>query len=55
MTVAKDGSVYASNFGVIPASGGPIPGISGQVVRVSDPSPAGAAGRQSGRLSPGGL
>ena len=49
MTVAKDGSVYASNFGVIPASGGPIPGISGQVVRVSDPVPqAGQLGANLG-------
>ena len=47
ITVAKDGSVYASNFGVIPASG-PAPGISGQVVRVSDPSPAGQLGANLG-------
>ena len=45
--MAKDGSVYASNFGVIPASG-PAPGISGQVVRVSDPSPAGQLGANLG-------
>ncbi len=48
ITVAKDGSVYASNFGVIPATGGPIPGISGQVVRVSDPDPAGQLGANLG-------
>ena len=48
ITVAKDGSVFASNFGVIPASGGPIPGISGQIVRVSDPSPAGQLGANLG-------
>jgi hypothetical protein len=48
IAVAKDGSVYASNFGVIPASGGPIPGISGQVVRVSDPAPAGQLGANLG-------
>ena len=40
-------SVYASNFGVIPASG-PAPGISGQIVRVSDPSPAGQLGANLG-------
>ena len=54
MTVARDGSVYASNFGVIPASG-PAPGISGQMVRVSDPDSGRPAGCQPGRLSPGGL
>ena len=48
LTVAKDGSVYASNFGVIPATGGPIPGVSGQVVQVSDPSPAGQLGANLG-------
>ncbi len=48
ITVAKDGSVYASNFGVIPASGGPIPGVSGQVVRISDPDPAGQLGANLG-------
>ena len=47
ITVASDGSVYASNFGVIPASG-PAPGISGQVVRVSDPAPAGQLGANLG-------
>ncbi len=47
ITVAKDGSVYASNFGVIPASG-PAPGLSGEVVRVSDPSPAGQLGANLG-------
>jgi hypothetical protein len=48
IAVAKDGSVYASNFGIIPASGGPIPGVSGQVVRVSDPAPAGQLGANLG-------
>ena len=48
ITVAKDGSVYASNFGVIPASGGPVPGVSGQVVRISDPDPAGQLGANLG-------
>ena len=47
ITVARDGSVYASNFGVIPASG-PAPGISGQVVQVSDPDPAGQLGANLG-------
>jgi hypothetical protein len=47
ITVARDGAVYASNFGVIPATG-PAPGISGQVVRVSDPSPAGQLGANLG-------
>ena len=47
ITVARDGSVYASNFGVVPASG-PAPGISGQVVRVSDPDPAGQLGANLG-------
>jgi hypothetical protein len=48
MAVAKDGSLYASNFGVIPASGGPIPGVSGEVVRISDPAPAGQLGANLG-------
>jgi hypothetical protein len=48
MTVAKDGSVYATNFGVIPGVGGPFPGASGQVVRVSDPAPAGQLGANLG-------
>ena len=47
MTVASDGSVFASNFGVIPATG-PFPGVSGQVVRVSDPAPAGQLGANLG-------
>ena len=47
ITVAKDGSVYASNFGVIPATG-PAPGVSGQVVRISDPAPAGQLGANLG-------
>jgi hypothetical protein len=47
IAVAKDGSVYASNFGVIPATG-PAPGLSGQVVRVSDPAPAGQLGANLG-------
>ncbi len=47
ITVARDGSVYASNVGIIPASG-PAPGISGQIVRVSDPSPAGQLGANLG-------
>ena len=47
IAVAKDGSVYASNFGVIPANG-PPPGISGEVVRVSDPAPAGQLGANLG-------
>jgi hypothetical protein len=45
ITVAKDGSVYSSNFGVLPATGGPA---SGQVVRVSDPAPAGQLGANLG-------
>jgi hypothetical protein len=45
ITVAKDGSVYSSNFGILPASGGPA---SGQVVRISDPSPAGQLGANLG-------
>jgi hypothetical protein len=48
MAVAKDGSIYASNYGVIPATGGPIPGISGEIVRVSDPDPAGQLGANLG-------
>ncbi len=47
ITVARDGSVYASNFGVVPASGF-APGISGEVVRVSDPDPAGQLGANLG-------
>src|ERR1022692_1256176 len=47
ITVAPDGSVYSSNFGVIPAIG-PAPGISGEVVRVSDPDPAGQLGANLG-------
>ena len=34
LTVARDGSVYASNYGVLPGTGSPIPGLSGQVVQV---------------------
>jgi len=48
MAVAKDGSIYASNFGILPASGGPIPGLSGEVVRISDPTPAGQLGANLG-------
>jgi hypothetical protein len=47
IAVAADGSVYASNYGVIPAVG-PAPGISGEVVRVSDPDPAGQLGANLG-------
>ena len=47
IAVARDGSVYASNFGVIPATG-PAPGVSGEVVRVSDPAPAGQLGANLG-------
>jgi hypothetical protein len=48
IAVARDGSVYATNYGVFPASGGPIPGVSGEVVRISDPAPAGQLGANLG-------
>jgi hypothetical protein len=48
LTVAKDGSVYATNFGVLPATGGPIPGLSGELIRVSDPEPATQLGANLG-------
>ena len=48
MTVAKDGSVYATNFGILPGAGSPIPGLSGQVVRVADPAPASQLGANLG-------
>jgi hypothetical protein len=34
VAVAKDGAIYLSNFGILPASGGPIPGLSGELVRL---------------------
>jgi sugar lactone lactonase YvrE len=37
LAVSPHGTVYASNFGVLPASGGPE-GLSGQVVRIGLPS-----------------
>ena len=48
LTVARDGSVYASNYGVLPGTGSPIPGLSGEVVQVSDPDPASQLGANLG-------
>jgi hypothetical protein len=43
LAVAKDGSMYMSNLGIIQGSGDPnVPsGLSGQVIRVSDTVSAG--------------
>ena len=38
MAVGYDGSVYVSNFGVLPATGGPG-GVSGEIAKVTLPSP----------------
>ena len=48
LTVARDGSVYVSNYGVLPGTGSPIPGLSGEVVQVSDPDPADELGANLG-------
>ena len=34
LAVAKSGAIDLSNFGILPAVGGPIPGLSGQIVRL---------------------
>jgi hypothetical protein len=34
LAVAKNGAIYMSNFGVLPGKNGPIPGLSGQLVRL---------------------
>jgi hypothetical protein len=34
MAVAGDGAIYVSNYGVLPAANGPIPGASGEIVRI---------------------
>jgi hypothetical protein len=34
LAVAKNGAIYISNFGPLPAKGGPIPGASGELVRL---------------------
>jgi hypothetical protein len=34
IAVAKSGAIYTTNYGVLPGKDGPIPGLSGQVVRV---------------------
>jgi hypothetical protein len=48
LAVAKDGSVYTTNYGVLPSSGGPIPGASGEVVQISDPDPTAELGANLG-------
>jgi hypothetical protein len=48
LTVAKDGSIYATNYGILPASGGPIPGASGEVVRISSTTPSDQLGANLG-------
>jgi NHL repeat len=35
MAVARDGTIYVSNYGVLPAANGPIPGASGEIVRIT--------------------
>jgi hypothetical protein len=34
LAVAKDGTIYMSDYGVLPAKGGPIPGLSGELVKI---------------------
>jgi hypothetical protein len=34
LAVTSSGTIYVSNFGVLPGSNGPIPGLSGELVRV---------------------
>jgi hypothetical protein len=34
LAVTKSGEIYTSNYGVLPAVGGPIPGLSGQLVHL---------------------
>jgi hypothetical protein len=34
LAVAKDGTIYVSNYGVLPAKGGPVPGLSGELVKI---------------------
>jgi hypothetical protein len=34
LAVARSGAIDLSNFGILPAVGGPIPGLSGQIVRL---------------------
>jgi hypothetical protein len=35
LAVARNGAIYISNYGVLPAKGGPIPGLSGELVKLS--------------------
>jgi hypothetical protein len=48
LTVAPDGSVYATNFGVLTPATSPIPGVSGEVVRIADPAPTSQLGANLG-------
>jgi hypothetical protein len=46
LAVAKDGSVYVTDFSI--SDGSAVPGMGGEVVRVSDPSPADQIGANYG-------
>jgi hypothetical protein len=48
LAVASDGSVYTTDYGILPGSGGPIPGLSGEVVQISDPDPTADLGANLG-------
>jgi hypothetical protein len=48
MAVAKDGSVYATNFGILSAANSPIPGVSGEIVQIADPAPSSQLGANLG-------
>jgi hypothetical protein len=48
LAVARDGSVYATNYGILSPANSPIPGVSGQVVRITDPAPASQLGGDLG-------
>jgi hypothetical protein len=48
MAVAKDGSIYVTNYGILSPGNSPIPGTSGEVVRIADPAPASQLGANLG-------
>ena len=34
LAVAKNGSIYMGNYGVLPGANGPVPGLSGELIRL---------------------
>ncbi len=48
LAVAKDGAVYTTNYGILSPGNTPIPGTSGEVVRIADPAPSSQLGANLG-------